>query len=101
LGTNQDNIADRISKGRPGGRPPAGSDREPLFGRRKRKPRAGVIKFGDLVRYEGKLEWCFISRFNNIPPVNSRRGCSIINTRTGEILGVRLNELELASRKGG
>ena len=100
LGTNQDNVADRIAKGRPGGRPPMDSDREPLFGRRKKKPRtAKSMKFGDSVLYKGKPGWLFLSRFNNIPPVNSRRFCMIMNTKTAELLSARFNELEPASRR--
>lgn len=93
LGTNQDNIADRIAKQRPGGRPPTGSER--LSRRKRPKPRVLSIKFGDLVTYRGE-RWHFISRFNNKPPANSRRFCSLLNCATGELLCLRLNELELS-----
>src|SRR6266404_2152208 len=57
LGTNQDNIADRISKQRPGGRPPAGSER--LSRRIRPKPRVISVKFGDVVTYKGE-RWLFV-----------------------------------------
>jgi hypothetical protein len=92
LGTNHDNIADRIGKQRPGGRPQAGSER--LSRRKRPKPRVISVKFGDVVTYKGE-RWLFVSRFNNIPPANSRRSCLISNCVTGERLCLRLNELEL------
>ena len=92
LGTNQDNIADRIAKRRPGGRPAAGSER--LSRRKRPKPRVISVKFGDVVTYKGE-RWLFVSRFNNMPPASSRRSCLISNCVTGERLCLRLNELEL------
>jgi hypothetical protein len=97
LGSNRDNVADRIAKGRPGGRPHTGSNRRSSYRRPKR--RAESIEFGDLVLYKGKAGWRFVSHFNNIPPVNSRRYCAILNTKTGKALSVRRDELEPAPKR--
>jgi HNH endonuclease len=93
LGTNKENIADRIAKRRPGGRPSATSER--LSRRKRPKPMVISVKFGDVLTYKGE-RWLFVSRFNNMPPANSRRSCLISNCVTGQRLWLRLNELELA-----